>query len=151
MALVLVAVTAVSLTACGGESKPLTKPALIAAWDAICKKNDDTINKLAEGLPAEPTEENLTEYVDYLNQVVPIFRAEIDALAAVKPPQADQATIDEILSHLRASLTSLQEARSKAQAGDLDGFNAAGGKLGADLSAADQAAMNYGFKECGSA
>jgi hypothetical protein len=139
-----------SLAACGGGSKRLTKDEFITKWDAICTSSDREQSNLGSNLPEQPTQDNLSKFDDYLKKAIPLLKDEIKDLSKPKPPEADQATIDGILSNLNKVVDGLEDAEHAAARGDLDGFNAAGDKVTPNLDAANTAATSYGFKACGS-
>ena len=149
----IVAVVAVTillaLVACGGGSKRLTKAEFISAWDAICKTDNQKTDAIGTDLPDTATSENLPQFADALQQLVDVGSSEIAKLSAVKPPQEDQATIDKILSQLNEVLGHLEEAQQAASNRDVDSYNAALAKANPPVDAANQAAADYGFKECG--
>ena len=139
-----------SVVACGGGSKRLTKAEFISAWDAICKADNQKTDTIGTDLPDTATSENLPQFADALQQLVDVGRSEISKLSAVKPPQEDQARIDTILSQLNQVLGHLEEAQEAASNRDVDSYNAALDKANPPIDAANQSAADYGFKECGS-
>jgi hypothetical protein len=135
--------------ACGGGAKRLSKEDFIKTWDAICKRDTAKTDQIGSNLPATPAAENLPQFADALDQLVDVGRSEIDDLRAVKPPEQDQATIDGILSHLSDAIDAIERGQKAAADGDLAGFQTAVNEANTALQPANQAATDYGLKECG--
>jgi hypothetical protein len=137
------------LAACGGGAKRLSKEDFIKTWDAICKTSNAQSDKIGQGLPDQPTQENLSQYADALSQGITILKKEVSDLRKFRPPEADQDTIDGILSNIDQAIAKLEEGQQAAASGDLAGFNSAIQEATPIVNAANDAANAYGFQECG--
>jgi len=147
---VLVVVTAVVLSSCGGGAR-LTKPELIQQADAICKASQSTTDALLGGLPETTTAEAMPAIADVFGQVVPVFRETSRRLRALRPPKGDEAAIDDWLNDFDRSVDHLNELREMAASGDTDAFIAALDQSTALGDQADAEATAYGFTVCGAA
>jgi hypothetical protein len=137
------------MTACGGGAKRLSKEDFIATWDAICKTSNAQSDQIGQNLPDQATQENLSQYADAFSQGIPILKKEVSDLRKVRPPEADQATIDGILSNLDQAISKLEQSQQAAVAGDLAAFTTAIQEASPLIDQANSAAVAYGLKECG--
>lgn len=137
------------LAACSGGSR-LTKDELIKQADAICQDEQSKTATIGAGLGA-PTQANLPQYADAFAQALPVFKDMASKLKALKPPEADQATWDQIMSSLDQEIAAVQKAQEAAANGDMTALNAAGQEIGTVDAKASQLAQGYGLQVCGGA
>jgi len=138
------------LAACSGGGSRLTKAELIKQADAICLEEQSKTAAIGAGLGA-PTQANLQQYADAFAQALPIFKDMAGKLKALKPPEADQATWDQIMSSLDQEIAAVQKAQEAAANGDMTALNTAGQEIGTVDAKASQLAQGYGLTVCGGA
>jgi len=138
------------LSACSGGGSRLTKDELIKRADAICLDEQSKTAAIGANLGA-PTQANLPQYADAFAQALPIFKDMASKLKALKPPEADQATWDQIMSSLDQEIAAVQKAQEAAANGDLAALNTAGQEIGTVDAKASQLAQGYGLQVCGGA
>lgn len=161
----LAIVGATVIAACGGSdtdqggsnSEPLTHDELIEAADQICADYDAAAEKLE--LPSDiPADEDLDEldpkHIEvlsaYIGDGIDLFNTQVDALAALTPPQdqsSDWNALIDDLEAMKAAFADGHEAVDDANQEAFDEFNAKVSELG---SAASKKARGLGLKECGS-
>jgi hypothetical protein len=146
---ILLVVLAVLLSGCGGGVDRLSKAEFIERWDSICETYNDRRDTILEGLPAQPTVENLPQFADALRELVPVVREGIAKLREVQPPEADQAVVDGILADVEENATKLEDAADAAESGDLRAFITSAQSLTDSNQQVEQALADYGFQECG--
>jgi hypothetical protein len=150
--LATLAFAAALLGACGGNGgeERFTKEELITHGDAICSTFARETSQIGSTINGEPSAENIDQYAEAFDQLKPLFDEMLTGLKAFHPPEADQATWDQIISGLEDEQAALAELQSAAAAGDLEALNAAGQKLNdLDVTTA-KLATDYGFQQCGS-
>jgi len=144
-----VVVACLLAAACGsdddadGDGARLTKTAFIAKADAICQEANDRI----DAIPEPQTTEELAQLG---RQVLDIAREQLARLQALRPPAADEETIDEAYDVIEEQLGVAEELVAAAEEGDLQGLQELleqGERLDAR---GDRIARDYGLKECGS-
>lgn len=144
---VAVMVAVLLLSACGGGSR-LTKQALITQGDAICKDARSKAEPVGTDLGA-PSQDNLADWGDAFAQLLPIYESMTGKLKALSPPEADQATWDQITGGLDTVVENVRKAKDAAASGDLEGFQTAFTALVTASDGASKLAGDYGFQECG--
>jgi protein-tyrosine-phosphatase len=150
--LIAVAAVCVLAAACGSddngsgataESQRLTKEEYIAQADAICQEADAKID-------AVPEPQSTEELAEYGEQVVEVGQEQLDRLRALRPPQADETTINEAYDLIEQQLAIANDLVDAAREGELEQVQellAQGEQLN---DQADQIAADYGLTECGS-
>jgi hypothetical protein len=126
-----------------GESERLTKEEYIAQADAICKEANDRIEALSEPQSAE-------ELAELGEQVVAIGEEQLGRLRELRPPLADESTINGAYELLEQQLAVANDLVDAARDGDVDRVQellAQGNQLNEQ---ADRIADDYGLQECGS-
>jgi hypothetical protein len=126
-----------------GEGARLTKAAFITRADAICTDANDRI----DAIPEPQTTEELAELG---RQVLAIGREQLARLRALRPPAADEETINGAYDVIEEQLGVAEELVAAAEEGDLQGLQELleqGERLDAR---GDRIARDYGLKECGS-
>ncbi len=146
-ALSVLAAAVLLLAACGGSSR-LTKAELIKQGDVICKDARAKADPIGTNLGA-PSQDNLSQWADALDQAFPIYQDMTGKLKALSPPEADQATWDQITGGLDKVVAGVKAAKDAAAAGDLAAFNTALQQVATASQGASQVATTYGFQECG--
>src|SRR5437899_7566854 len=143
---VAAAVATATLVGCGSSAKALTKAEFVKQGDVICKRADDTLNKKGlEIFVLRPTPKELS---GFLGEAIPIFNGALADLDKLKPPKADQTSVNAMIAAGRSDLRKVEAIRTRAAAGD----EKAGDELFKLQSATpnfDAKAKSYGFKECG--
>ncbi|HEX2738115.1 MAG TPA: hypothetical protein VHP57_08270, partial [Acidimicrobiia bacterium] len=141
-----VAVTAAIalLAACsGGGSGRLSKPEYVRRAEAICRR----LNKKAGAVP-EPDQHEPTSQAKAIGEIAKIQRAGVDELRRLRPPEADQATIDKWLGLVDQTIDQLQAVRAALKAGDGVTITRADDKGRALSAQADKIARGYGLDQC---
>ena len=126
-----------------GGAERLTKEEYIAQADAICQE----ANAAIEAVPEPQSAEELAEYGE---QVVEIGQDQLDRLRALRPPAADEATINGAYDLIEQQLAIANDVVAAARDNDLEQVQellAQGEQLN---DQADQIARDYGLTECGS-
>ncbi len=123
-------------------STALTKQAFIKQADAICAEANSAVASLSGG--ATTDDESLQ-----VSQRLEITRSELQSLEGLKPPKEDRSTLDGFIAALKNEVDALTSLNS-AVAGGGD-TSTADSALADAKSNAEQAATDYGMRECGSA
>ena len=140
--------------ACGGKSAegatsptgpPLSKPAYIAAANAVCATADAKIKALPMPSSASSSETKAA----YLGKVGALLEGELDGLRAIKPPTADKATIDSLDALFVTALAQIGRARTAALGGVSTEYEAAMNAVSSTSSEFNQIATSYGLDICG--
>ena len=146
---VLTTIIAVAaLTGCS-TSRALSKAELITQGDELCTQSNADVEELGMNELGAPSADNMAQYAEALGKAIPLFEQLIADISALEPPQADKATITEMIGHLQDEVDAIKEAQKAAAAGDLDGFTAAAQRTSEADVPASQMATDYGFKVCG--
>ncbi|MBN8868042.1 MAG: hypothetical protein J0H98_10865 [Solirubrobacterales bacterium] len=145
---------ALLLAGCGGggsSEEDLSRDGYIAKADAICAQfNTASAGREAQFNQALKSSDLESAAQDFEDQATE-STAMLDQLAAEKPPEADQTTIDQLIAVGRQRVAAAQDAADAIASGDKDAMITAG-KQGALLAGKfDQMADSFGFKDCGSA
>ncbi|MEJ7892717.1 MAG: hypothetical protein WKF94_08750 [Solirubrobacteraceae bacterium] len=132
------AVAGLGVAGCGGDDKALTKAEFVKQGNAICAKGNAELETEEEELIADgkaPDREELIAFFE--DEVLPNVQGQIDDLAELTPPEADQGEVDELIA-------SAQEAIDKSE-GDMEAVVASDENPFDD---ADEKAGAYGLAEC---
>ena len=127
---------------CGGDDdeEALSKAEFIEQGDAICKKAAAEGEKEADAMFAdlgpneEPSDEQLTTFVE--DVLKPNVEGQLNDLRDLTPPEEDEDTVNAVYEKVETGLAKLEDD-PKTILSDED-----------PLSDANQAAEDYGFKEC---
>ncbi len=130
---------------CGGGDgggDRLTKDEYIAQADAICKAANEKIDALGEP-------ETMEEIATLAADAIEIQTKSLADLRALKPPEADEAKLNEAYALIDQQVGLGKEILEAAKAGDLEKIQKilAEGKPIDDQAGA--IAADYGLKECG--
>jgi hypothetical protein len=157
-----IAVLCVLAAGCGGDDnggggEQLTKAEFVTKADAICKEFDDKGDALKPDLPpgvdptsASATDEQVDKFGDYLDDVVELFREELDELHDLNPPDELDDQYTKALSLLDETGNEIEEAAEAAHDADKDKLKEKLEEAGKHGDEADQIAKDIGLKECGS-
>ncbi len=148
---IAVVLAAFLLASCSsGSSNRLTKEELIAQGDAICKTMSDKSGSIGNTL-ANPTAANMPQWADALGQLLPIFQDMASQLKDLSPPEADQATWDQIMAGLDQEVAALEKAKNAADNGDATGMTSALMEMSSVDTKTTKLTADYGFTQCGGA
>lgn len=123
-------------------STALTKAGFIKQADAICAEANSAIDSLTGG--ATTGDESLQA-----SQELDITRSELQSLQALTPPDEGRSTLNDFLSALKDEVDALTQLNSAVAAGG--DTSTADSELASARANAEQAATDYGMKECGNA
>lgn len=131
---------AVALVACGGDaSRRLTKEEFIARADAICERYNPHVNDVVRRLPPgdQPAGARMMH-----DEFVPLMRAQVRELRALRPPAEDRREIDALFDGVDAATDELERRAAGDAASvfapDFDPYEPA-----------NRAARAYGLGVCG--
>ena len=138
---------AVALAAAGcgagdGGGDRLTKEEYIAQADAICKQANEEIDALGE--PA-----TLEEIVTLAASAIEIQEESLAELRALKPPEEDEATLNEAYDLVEQQVEVGKQVKAAAEAGDMETIQTLIAENDPLDEQADQIALDYGLTECG--
>jgi len=125
----------------GGGDDRLSKEEFIVAADAICKQANEQIGALGE-----PTLENIDEY---LADAEAISREQLGQLRALKPPAADEATLNGAYDLIEQQIALAADGVEALKSGDQAAFEQVNAQITTIEAEADQIARDYGLQECG--
>lgn len=119
------------------EDKALSKSEFIKQGDEICEEGTEKIDAAEDDFAdaENPTEEEIETAID--DVVVPSLREQVEGLRELEPPKDDADEIDKMLDLLDADIDKLED-EGFAYLVSEDSF-----------VAANDAAVDYGFKVCG--
>jgi hypothetical protein len=137
----------------GGGGDRLTNAAFVAQANAICKKANDKAEALQPDLPQNfdpktATDEQLDTFGDFLDDVVGIFRPEIDELRDLNPPENVEDDFNQALSLVEESLNEADEAAEAAHDGDGDKVQEKLDESEEHSDEADEIATKLGLTVC---
>jgi hypothetical protein len=135
-------VTGVSGASGANGSTALTKAGFVKQADAICAEANSAIDSLSVG--ATTGDESLQA-----SQELEITRSELQSLQALSPPDADRSTLNDFLAALKDEVDALTRLNSAVAAGG--DTSAADSEVASARANAEQAATEYGMKDCGNA
>lgn len=140
-AMVAVAVSAgVVLSACGSDEPRLTKAQFIERGNAICADSKEKIESAAEARFTESgIQPPIPDIVDFALEVVaPTIDNEVERLSELRPPEADEERVEDIIEAGRNGVDTVQRDATIIISSNNDGFNTY-----QELSSA------YGLENCG--
>jgi hypothetical protein len=137
------------LVGCGSDkpkidtSKVLTKAQYIQASDDICNEFGKQNRSIAGSAGENPSFEKAKSTLQ--TQLIPLFQAEHDALAALKPPKEDAARMLGALQAMSSGINTIIGEVEAAKSKDaLDSINPKG------IAQWKTEVGNYGMSKCGS-
>jgi len=132
----------VLLAGCGGGGgKRLSREEYVSKADAICGKYNQQTKALAN-----PS--NLAELAAVADKTLPILDNALKDLRKLKPPEDEQATVDQWLGQVEKLKGDLKEIRDKAERSDMQGVEAVVPKAQEHNSRSNQLATQLGLKVC---
>jgi len=138
--LVLTAILSVGLVAfgCGGGDDNLTKAEFLKQGNAVCKKGNDQIDKVANQTfgKKHPSQAKLNSFAT--DTLIPVVQTEIDGISDLNPPSADEDQVNAIVDEAQAALDKGKADPSLLVSEKSDPFKKA-----------NKLANDYGLKECG--
>ncbi len=136
------AVVAIALLAAGCGDDRLTKEEYIAQADAICKEGNEKMLALAV-----PT--GLEEVAELAGQAIEIQEQAVADLRALKPPEADEAILNEAYDLLDRQIEIGKQIQAAAEAADQAKIQELFPQIDSVNRQATQIAKDYGLVECG--
>jgi hypothetical protein len=124
------------------SSEPLTKAQFIKAADDLCRKGGETIrtdiqrNKEAYGMGFGNQPNNKEREEVTLDIIIPVIAIQTEEIAALVPPEGDEASIEAIVAALEKGVRVTEEEPSVV----IKGPN--------PFEEASQLSQEYGFKVC---
>jgi hypothetical protein len=131
--------TTLALAGCG--SGRLSHGDFVRQADAICSAYDAKVKLLTR-----PT--SYDDVVGYVGTTLPLYVGALNQLAALKPPQSDEAAVAAWLAAGRKVTASLKQLRAAAMRHDLAATNDASSAVQAAGLASQHAAAALGLETC---
>jgi hypothetical protein len=122
-------------------STATSKAAFIKQADQICAEANSAIDSLSAGTSPDESFQ--------VSQELDITRSELQSLQALTPPQENKATLNDFLTAVKNQVDALSRANTAVQSGG--DTSSADAELASAKQNAEQAATQYGMKECGNA
>jgi hypothetical protein len=143
LALAALAVVAALAAGCGGGGGDrLTKEDYIAKADAICKSANEKLDAL-------PAPESLEDVASLADDAIAIQEDALSQLRDLKPPEADEARLNEAYDLLGQQVEIGRQIAQAAKDGDEAKVQELLGQIDPVNEQADQIAQDYGLAECG--
>jgi len=140
-AVVLVAVSVLTLTACGGGSSQLSKEDYTAKANKIC----GDVTKQADALPAP---KSLTDIAPWLEKAKPLLKNELSDLRKLKPPADMESDVNAWLATGDRELQLFDEMGTAAKTGDTNAVLQVIQKGSSAASEGDKLAKKLGLTVC---
>jgi hypothetical protein len=138
----LVLSAVIAATGCGDSGgQRLSREEYASKADAICRQYGEEASALTN-----PT--TVAELVTVLDKQLPILEKALDGVHRLKPPESEQATVDQWLANEDKIKADLEELRDKAKANDLQGVRAVEKKVTRDNHRVNQLATTLGMTLC---
>ena len=157
---VLVLLAAVVAAGCWGDGDGggdrLTKSEFIAKADSICKEANEKIPTPPDEIrnidptKLDATDEQLDAFGNYLDDIVGVFRDEVDELREVNPPADLEDKYDSVLATLDEAVNELDEAAAAAKDADRDKLKEKLAESDEHGDEADKLGKELGLTVCGS-
>jgi hypothetical protein len=139
-ALLGAACLALSVPACGGDSKGITKADYLSRAKLVCQKGNRQLKSASDDVMAKvPPGQKLSDaqIEDFVrNTVIPTIRDQVKQLRAIPPPKGEKKHVEEIYKELDKGLDELNKNPKKLT----DGSNV--------FAPADALAQKYGISIC---
>ncbi|HTU14249.1 MAG TPA: hypothetical protein VMF31_03555 [Solirubrobacterales bacterium] len=142
------------LAGCGGsddDSGGLSKDEFIAQADQICADATAATDANEAEFDSAVQSGDLDAAADLIADSNTTIQDAIDEIAALEPPEDDQATIDEFLSLSDDQADVAGQVEDAIRAGDNETLNELGTQADKLQKESDALADDYGFIDCGSA
>jgi hypothetical protein len=131
------------LAGCGGDGgERLSKDEWIEQADAICAQANEDVEALEE-----PTA--LDEIADFTDEASGISREALADLRALRPPEEDQATVDEMLDLVEQQIEIGEQIGEAAADGDQTEVQRLAAEAEPIEAEANEQARAYGLADCG--
>lgn len=124
------------------ESKPLSKPDLIAKADAICAESQSRYRAI------DDLESEMSTDVHYAEALVRIARPRIGGLRALTPPEQLAEPYGEYVAAQERVYLTDKEALAAAKRGDVEGVEAARDRRDSEDALRERLAREIGFSVC---
>jgi hypothetical protein len=133
------------LAGCGGDggegAEPLSKAEWIEQADAICAQADEDIEALGD-----PT--TLDEVGELTDEASGISRDALADLRALRPPDEDEATVDEMLDLVEQQIEIGEQIGEAARSGDQAEVQRLVAEAEPLEAEADEMGRQYGLDDC---
>jgi hypothetical protein len=133
------------LAGCGGDggegAEPLSKSEWIEKADEICAQADEDIEALGD-----PT--TLDEIGELTDEASGISRGALADLRALRPPEEDQATVDEMLDLVEQQIGIGEQIGEAARNGDEAEVQRLAAEAEPLEAQADELGRQYGLDDC---
>ena len=132
------------LAGCGGggdEAEPLSKSEWIEQADEICAQADEDIQALGD-----PT--TLDEIGELTDEASGISRDALADLRALRPPEEDQATVDQMLDLVEQQIVIGEQIGEAARNGDEAEVRRLADEAQPLEAQADEVGRQYGLDDC---
>jgi hypothetical protein len=127
----------------GGGGKRLSREEYAAKADAVCRKYNEQTKAIEN-----PT--NLRDLAKVADKTLPILDNALSDLRKLKPPENEQAKVDEWLAQVENLKGDLTEIRDKAKDNDMQGVQAVVPKADEHNNRSNELATELGMKVCNS-
>lgn len=142
MRLAALALLLVVVAGCGGGSgKPLSRQEFAAKADAVC-------TKYRQQTAALTRPSNFSDLAKVADQTLSILGHATDDLHKLKPPAAEQATVDQWLQAIETLKSDVKDIRDRAKANDRAGVLAVAPRATRDNSRSNMLATQLGMTKC---
>ena len=136
----------------GGGGDRLSQADFVSQANAICKEANDKIEAL-DAPDFDPTsdtatDEQLDEFGDFLDDVIPIARDEVDELRDLNPPENVESDFNQALSLVDETLNEGEEAAEAAHDGDREKVKEKLEESNKHSNEADELAKKIGIPTC---
>jgi hypothetical protein len=162
------AMALLSITACGDDPEPLSKPEFVEQADAICARTQADVEPMWEAFwvdfearfgsgsgddTAAPEADAEAAWFplfdELLDDLAPILDQQVEDLRNLAPPTDDAELIDGLLDDLEAGIDEMNDIADRAADGDEAAREALGSEEGDPLADVNRAAREYGLTACG--
>jgi hypothetical protein len=123
---------------------------LCSDFQAKAKPIRNEIEKIERSANPE-SPQNLVRLGELLNESIAEAEANLESIRELKPPEADEATIEKMLNSAQEGNGLGAEAGKALEEGETAGFGKRAKKIEAANNRAKAIAEGYGFKVCGQA
>src|SRR5215213_1019821 len=124
-----------------GAQGALSKNAFIDQADSICSESQAAIAALGTGQAG-------TAAGDQVTQQLETTRSELNSIKSLNEPSEDRATLEDFVSALEDEVSALEDEQSALDQGDQTAATAAQTDYSTAQSSAQDAARQYGLKDC---
>ena len=115
------------------KAEPLTKAEFTTKANKICANGTAELQAAAEKLGQNPSKEEALSFVS--DSLVPNIPAQHDDLAKLRPPEGDEAKVEDLLASLQQAIDSLEDDPKSMLAGQ-------------PFAKANDLAESYGLEKC---